>query len=381
MTKIMSKTPQLHDINITDYAVLPAPELLCRELPRSESQAAFVFQSRREIREIIFGGDRRFLLIAGPCSIHDVEAGREYARRLAALARKVSRRILIVMRVYFEKPRTTVGWKGLIMDPFLDGTHDIHAGLAMARGFLRDVIDLGLPAATELLDPITPQYLADLICWSAIGARTSESQTHRQMASGLSMPVGFKNSTCGNLVPAVNGIRAAGRPQTFFGVSHQGLACAVTTNGNPNCHLVLRGGENGPNYGAEHLAEARSLLEKNGLRHAIVADCSHDNCGKDPERQPVVLRAVVRSLLAGQDAVIGAMLESGLAGGRQPLAEKRDDLVFGQSITDPCLGWERTEASVKEIYKTLAPRFKAERQKSVPSPSSCRGLGAVRKKT
>src|SRR5208283_4058433 len=236
------------DINVLETRVLPTPASLLKALPKTESQAEFVSLARRQIDQIIFADDQRFLLIAGPCSIHDLVAGRDYARRLAGLAREVSDRVMIVMRVYFEKPRTTIGWKGLVIDPNLDGSYDIASGLRMARSFLRDVLDLGLPTATELLDPITPQYIADLICWSAIGARTTESQTHRQMASGLSMPIGIKNGTDGSAQTAINAILAASRPQTFLGINLEGSASAVVTAGNPNCHIVLRGGAAGPNF-------------------------------------------------------------------------------------------------------------------------------------
>src|SRR5580698_5528259 len=242
------------DINVVETRPLTSPAALLDEIPKSEAQADFVAQARQDIHRLIFTDDRRLLLIVGPCSIHDVDAGREYAQRLAKLAREVADRVIIVMRVYFEKPRTTVGWKGLIMDPHLDGSHDIAAGLRMARGFLRDVLDLGLPTATELLDPITPQYIADLVCWSAIGARTAESQIHRQMASGLSMPIGFKNGTDGSIQTAINAIKAAAQPQTFLGINLDGTASSITTRGNPNCHVVLRGGSAGPNYSPEHIA-------------------------------------------------------------------------------------------------------------------------------
>src|SRR5476649_313589 len=250
--RFMQKTS---DLRVLETRLLPSPAALLAELPKTEAQGEFVARAREGIHRIIFTDDRRFLLIVGPCSIHDVAAGRDYARRLAALAREVSDRVLVVMRVYFEKPRTTVGWKGLIMDPHLDGSHDIAAGLRLARTFLRDVLDLGLPTATEFLDPITPQYIADLVCWSAIGARTAESQTHRQMASGLSMPIGFKNGTDGSIQTAINAIRAASQPQTFLGINIEGAASAVVTSGNPNCHIVLRGGSSGPNYSAADIAK------------------------------------------------------------------------------------------------------------------------------
>ncbi len=348
---------QTADINVVTNRVLPTPAELIRDVPRTNAQSEFILHARRKIHDIIFGDDRRLLMVIGPCSIHDVEAGREYARRLAALAPTVRDRLLLVMRVYFEKPRTTVGWKGLIMDPHLDGTADIPAGLQLARRFLRDVIDAGLPTATELLDPITPQYIADLICWSAIGARTTESQTHRQMASGLSMPLGFKNGTDGNLQSAINAIKAARQPQTFLGVSEDGRASAVTTRGNPNCHVVLRGGRNGPNYASADIAATEAALSAAKLSRAILVDCSHDNSSKKPERQPEVLRAVVDQVVAGRQAIIGAMLESNLESGSQPFPAPRDQLRFGVSITDACIGWAETEACIRDTHARLAPRF------------------------
>ena len=264
------------DINVVETRALPSPAALLAELPKTAGEAEFVTRARREIHRLIFTDDRRFLLIVGPCSIHDLEAGRDYAGRLAALAREVSDRVLIVMRVYFEKPRTTVGWKGLVMDPHLDGSHDIAAGLRLARTFLRDVLDLGLPTATELLDPITPQYIADLICWSAIGARTAESQTHRQMASGLSMPLGFKNGTDGSIATAINAIKAAAQPHTFLGINLDGSASAIVTRGNPDCHVVLRGGATGPNYSPAHIAQTEQLLAKAGLIDEMMSDAIDD---------------------------------------------------------------------------------------------------------
>lgn len=345
------------DINVVETKELPSPVELFNALPKSETQSEFVTRAREDIHRVIFTEDRRFLLVVGPCSIHDIDAGREYARRLAALAESVSDRIMVVMRVYFEKPRTTVGWKGLIMDPDLDGTHDIGAGLAKARSFLREVLDLGLPTATELLDPITPQYISDLICWSAIGARTTESQTHRQMASGLSMPLGFKNGTDGTLGSALNAIKAAAQPQTFLGVSVDGRASAVATAGNPNCHIVLRGGSNGPNYSAEHIAETKAALAEAGLLSSILVDCSHANSGKDPARQPTVMSEVLSQVAAGDDAIIGAMVESNLEAGNQKFPQPKENLRYGVSITDGCIDWASTEQLVRDTYEALAPRF------------------------
>jgi 3-deoxy-7-phosphoheptulonate synthase len=260
------------------------------------------------------------------------------------------------MRVYFEKPRTTVGWKGLIMDPHLDGSHDIAAGLRLARSVLREVTDLGLPAATELLDPITPQYIADLVCWSAVGARTAESQTHRQMASGLSMPLGFKNGTDGSILTAVNAIKAASQSHTFLGINLDGLASAVVTRGNPNCHVVLRGGGSGPNFSPGHIALTEKLLAKGGLLPAILVDCSHDNSSRQPERQPDVMRALLAQIAAGNTSIIGGMVESNLEAGSQPFPSS-GALRYGISITDGCIGWSTTEALIREIHAALAPRF------------------------
>ncbi len=346
----MSQTANLH---IASNIALPAPRSLVAEIAPTEAQTAFVAESRREIRDIIFGNDSRFLIVLGPCSIHDPEAGLEYARKLAALAKELKDRLCIVMRVYFEKPRTTVGWKGLIMDPDLDGTCNIPDGLRLARKILRDVLDLGLPTATELLDPITPQYIADLISWSAIGARTTESQTHRQMASGLSMPLGFKNGTFGHITPAINAIKAAMQPQTFLGVSDDGVASAVTTSGNPDCHIILRGGENGPNYGADNVLETMDGLTAAKLKPAIMIDASHGNCAKDHHRMPDVFREIVRQRTAGQKAIIGAMLESNLVGGSQKFPQPLDQLTRGQSITDACIDWDTTESLLRETHATL----------------------------
>ena len=345
------------DLNVVETRALPSPAALLAELPKSDDQAAFIAQSRENIHRLIFTDDRRFLLIIGPCSIHDPQAGREYARRLAALASEVSDRVMIVMRVYFEKPRTTVGWNGLVMDPHLDGTNDIATGLRMGREFLRAVLDLGLPTATEFLDPITPQYVADLVCWGAIGARTTESQTHRQMASGLSMPLGFKNGTDGSIQTAINAVKAASQPQTFLGINLEGAASAVVTRGNPNCHLVLRGGSAGPNFAPEHIARTEAILAKAGLPKSILVDASHDNSLKQPERQPEVVQALLAQITAGNTSIMGAMVESNLGAGNQPFPQAKDKLVYGVSITDGCIDWAATEKLVRDIHATLAPRF------------------------
>ncbi len=349
--------PQVTDINVVSTTPLPSPQSFVNEVARSEEEAAFVADARKKIHKIIFGGDKRLLVIVGPCSIHDVSVGLEYAQRLAELSKRVSDRIYLVMRVYFEKPRTTVGWKGLIMDPKIDGTCDIPAGLLIARQFLRDVIKLGMPTATELLDPITPQYIADYICWSAIGARTAESQTHRQMASGLSMPLGIKNGTGGSLQVAVNAIKAAIHSQTFLGIDQKGQAAAVTTRGNPNCHIILRGSQNGTNYHRQDISETEKILGDNKLIPAIMVDASHDNSGKDHTKQPAVIHEIVEQINEGCETIIGVMLESNLKGGRQNIPDKREEIIYGQSITDACIDWETTEALILETYSALESRF------------------------
>lgn len=333
----------ISDIHVSSNLALSSPLEMLGRLPADDNTAGFIASSRNEIREIIFGNDPRLLVIAGPCSIHDTAAGLDYARRFAELADQVKDKMLLVMRVYFEKPRTTVGWKGLIMDPRLDGSNRIEEGLQVARRFLLDILELGIPTATELLDPITPQYIADLICWSAIGARTSESQIHRQMASGLSMPLGFKNGTLGNLEPAINAIKAATQPQTFLGVGMDGRASAVTTTGNPDCHIILRGGESGPNHDEQSVKKTREMLEKSGLRPAIMIDASHGNCRKDERLMPAVFEEIVRQRAASDTSIIGVMLESNLVGGAQKFPQPLDQLVYGKSITDACMDWETTE--------------------------------------
>ena len=341
------------DLHVSANTALPAPADLRQEIPGSEASAALVTDSREAMARVLSGEDKRFLVVVGPCSIHDLKSGREYAEKLAALSQELSDQLLIVMRVYFEKPRTTVGWKGLIMDPHLDGTNDIPTGLRLARTFLRDVLDLGLPTATEMLDPITPQYIADLTCWSAIGARTTESQTHRQMASGLSMPVGFKNATSGSVMAAVNGIKASMQPQTFLGINDDGRASVVTTTGNAASHLILRGGDDGPNHDEASVGKALAALQKNGLPAVVMIDASHANCGKDCRKMPDTYREIVRQRAAGNTGIIGVMLESHLVAGAQAMAESKDALVYGQSITDQCIDWATTETLLRETAAKL----------------------------
>ena len=344
---------QVTNVNIERNVPLPAPAYLMDQIRPSGEQADLVVSSRKAIHESLFHPESPFLLIVGPCSVHDTGACLEYAERLAKLAEEVQDKILIVMRAYFEKPRTTVGWKGLLMDPDLDGSGDLSKGLRIAREFLTHVLACGLPTATEFLDPITPQYIADLIAWSAIGARTSESQTHRQMASGLSMPVGFKNTTMGGVKEALNGIQAAMRPQIFLGVSEQGVASAVSTKGNPSCHLILRGGAQGPNFDADAIATVREMQLAADLSPSIVVDASHANCGKDCRRMPAVFEEIVRQRSAGDTSVVGAMLESHLVAGNQKLGDDLSSLVYGQSITDQCIDWETTQRIVKDAADKL----------------------------
>ena len=347
---------QVTDIRVVSSEALPSPAELVAKLPRSEVQTDFVTQARRELHAIIHGEDPRLIAVVGPCSIHDLKAGREYAEKLATLAAELKDRMLILMRVYFEKPRTTTGWKGLIMDPQLNGTCDIPAGLHLARQFLGEVLELGLPTATELLDPITPQYIADSLCWAAIGARTVESQTHRQMASGLSMPVGFKNSTAGDCAVAVNAVVAATNEQTFLGITPEGRASAVTTSGNPDCQIILRGGTNGSNYSAEHVAEAVAMAEKAEVIPSLMIDCSHGNSSKDPERQPVVLQEVIKQITDGNRNIHAVMLESNLNAGTQTFPQPLENLKYGVSITDGCLDWQTTKTALRETHAALACR-------------------------
>ena len=346
------------DINVVETRPLPSPAALLAEVPKTEAQAEFVTRSRRDIHRLIFTDDRRLLLIVGPCSIHDVDAGREYARTLAFLAREVADRVMIVMRVYFEKPRTTVGWKGLIMDPHLDGSNDIAAGLRIARSFLRDVLDLGLPTATELLDPITPQYIADLICWSAIGARTAESQTHRQMASGLSMPIGFKNGTDGSVQTAINAIRAASQPQTFLGINLEGAASAVVTAGNPNCHIVLRGGSAGPNYSAEQVAEdgggppGRRALQVDPRR--LLARQFREEA-RAPARRHARPPGADRGAATRRSWAPWSKATS--TPGASPFPSPGRTCGAASRSPTPCIGWATTEGLVREVHAALAARF------------------------
>jgi 3-deoxy-7-phosphoheptulonate synthase len=330
------------DLRIQGYQPLTAPTILKKEIPVSAGAQKTVVSGRTSIEAILRKEDPRLLVIVGPCSIHDEKAAIEYAARLNTLRKQVVDTLFVVMRVYFEKPRTTVGWKGLINDPYLDGTCDMTAGLRKARGLLTQINEMGLPAATEMLDTITAQYAADLVSWSAIGARTSESQTHREMASGLSMPVGFKNSTDGNLSSAINALMAARAPQSFLGIDQDGKTCVVKTNGNPWVHIVLRGGKR-PNYDPISLEEARLKLIEKDLPENLMVDCSHANSMKKYQGQAVVWKSVIRQYLADNEALMGLMLESNLHAGNQQFSGDAASLKYGVSITDECISWETTE--------------------------------------
>ena len=339
-----------NNLNVNQITPLTPPDEIKEELTLSEQACQTVVQARQTVRNILDRKDRRLFAVVGPCSIHDTEAAMEYAQRLKALHEELEDQIYLIMRVYFEKPRTTVGWKGLINDPDLNGTHQVEKGLRLARKILLDINELGLPAATETLDPITPQYIADLLAWSAIGARTTESQTHREMTSGLSMPVGFKNGTDGSLDIAVNAIQSAAHPHHFLGINHEGRASVVNTKGNPYCHIVLRGGKHGPNFDALSIEDTEDQLRKEGVNPTIMVDCSHGNSNKRPEKQEIVLRDIVRQVVDGNQSIIGTMIESHLHLGNQPIS---DEMQYGVSITDKCLDWENTERILREAYEQL----------------------------
>jgi 3-deoxy-7-phosphoheptulonate synthase len=343
-----------HDLHVVETRPLLTPATLQGELPITPQVAEVVASARERIRAILAGRDRRLLVVVGPCSIHDTVAAHEYGERLKVLHDELQDRLEIVMRVYFQKPRTTTGWKGLINDPHLDGSYDINTGIRLARTLLRDLASAGVPAATELLEPFTPQYIADLVTWTAIGARTTESQTHREMASGLSMPVGYKNGTDGSLTAAINAMHAAREPHRFLGINAQGLASIVTTTGNPDGHLVLRGGKHGPNYGAEAVASASAELARHPLCPRVMIDCSHDNALKDHTRQPLVAAEVARQIADGSPHIAGVMIESHLLAGKQSVSADRSALVYGRSITDACVDFATTETMLRALSEAVA---------------------------
>lgn len=345
---------------VVEIEPLPTPAQVLADMPLSEAAQRVVVESRDAIRNVLHGRDDRLLVIVGPCSVHDPRAALDYARRLSALNGELKDELLIVMRVYFEKPRTTVGWKGLINDPDIDGSHNIRKGLLLARRVLLGVLDEGVPAATEFLEPTSPQYIADAVSWGAIGARNTESQIHRQLASGLSMPIGFKNATDGSVKAAINGCYAASQQHGFFGVDHVGRACVVETLGNPDCHVVLRGSSHGPNYDAGSIAaamaEARAEMpEGSAAVCGLVVDCSHGNSGKDEVRQTEVVRELAARIAAGEPGIAGLMMESFIEGGNQP-AGPLDTLVYGRSITDRCISWPDTETLLRDLARAVAAR-------------------------
>jgi 3-deoxy-7-phosphoheptulonate synthase len=344
-----------YDIRIKEFTPLISPDDLKAELPISPASTETVLNGRKIIQDITTRKDPRLMVITGPCSIHDAQAAIEYGRRLVELQQRVKDTIFLVMRVYFEKPRTTVGWKGLINDPHLDGSYDMISGLRKARRLLGDITSLGLPTATELLDPFIPQYIAGLVCWAAIGARTTESQTHREMASGLSMPVGFKNGTDGNLSVAVNAMIAASAPQHFLGIDHNGKASVVSTTGNPFTHLVLRGGRR-PNYDSCSIREVVEMLREKKLPEVAVVDCSHANSRKHHKEQAVVWEDVVNQRAAGADVIVGLMLESNLNEGQQKNTGDLQTMAYGVSITDACISWEMTENLILQAHEKLSPQ-------------------------
>jgi 3-deoxy-7-phosphoheptulonate synthase len=344
------------DLRIQELRPLISPAILMEDLPITEAASTTVAQAREEISAELWGrGDDRLLVVVGPCSIHDTDAALEYAERLAGKRNELGEALNIVMRIYFEKPRTTVGWKGLINDPNLDGSFAINQGLRAARGLLLDVVNMGLPAGSEFLDPISPQFHADLVAWGAIGARTTESQVHRELASGLSMPVGFKNGTAGSVSIAIDGILSARNPHHFLSVTKQGVAAIVATRGNQDCHVILRGGRTGPNYSAQHIADVVETLKSNGLAPRLMVDCSHANSGKDHLKQVEVAEDLAGQIAGGTRTIFGVMLESFLVDGNQKHVEGEplDRLTRGQSITDACLGWDKTVPVLESLAEAV----------------------------
>ena len=348
----------VENINIEPPEILITPAELKREIPLSEKARDVISQGRTEIENILERKDHRVIVVVGPCSIHDLKAAQEYAVRLKALAEKVSDTLLIVMRVYFEKPRTTTGWKGLINDPFMNDSFKITDGLHIGRQLLHDILEIGLPTATEALDPISPQYMQDLIAWSAIGARTTESQTHREMASGLSSSVGFKNGTDGSLTVAINALQSVASPHRFLGINSDGNVSVVTTKGNPYAHVVLRGGNGKPNYDSVSVSICEQELKAAEIAPNIMVDCSHANSNKDHNLQPLVLDNVTNQILEGNKSIIGVMIESHLNGGNQKLSSNADEMAYGVSVTDACIDWETTETSLVSMADKLRDALK-----------------------
>jgi 3-deoxy-7-phosphoheptulonate synthase len=343
----------IENVNVTAQEILITPARLKAALPMSDLAREVVSQGRDTVRDILDGKDHRMFVVVGPCSIHDIDAAMDYAKRLKVLADEVSDTLVIIMRVYFEKPRTTVGWKGLINDPYLNDTFKIEEGLHIGRQLLLDISELGLPTSTEALDPISPQYLQDFIAWSAIGARTTESQTHREMASGLSSAVGFKNGTDGGLTVAVNAIGSAVKPHRFLGINGEGQVAVIHTAGNAYTHIVLRGGSQGPNYDSVHIKLCEAELSKVGIPLNIMVDCSHANSSKKPELQPLVIENVANQVIEGNNSIIGLMVESHINAGNQSIPEDLSQLAYGVSVTDGCIGWTETEAALRTMRERL----------------------------
>ncbi len=346
-------TQAVENINVRSQDVLITPKALKEEIPVSETARKTVTEGRTTIENILDGKDHRILVVVGPCSIHDVDAAKDYAKRLKTIAEEVSDTLYVVMRVYFEKPRTTTGWKGLINDPYLNDSFKITDGLHVGRQLLLDIAELGLPTATEALDPISPQYMQDLISWSAVGARTTESQTHREMASGLSSAVGFKNGTDGSLTVAINALQSVASPHRFLGINSEGSVSIITTAGNPYAHVVLRGGDGKPNYDSVSVSLAEQQLKDAGIPTNIMVDCSHANSNKDHDLQPLVMENVTNQILEGNKSIIGIMVESNLRPGNQKITPNLDDLEYGVSITDACIDWKTTERSLRDMSEKL----------------------------
>ena len=354
-------THQIENLNVESQTVLITPERLKSELPLGDISIATVESSRNTISKILSGEDPRLLVVVGPCSIHDTSAAIDYAKKLKVLADQVSDTLFIVMRVYFEKPRTTVGWKGLINDPYLNDTFKIEEGLRIGRQLLLDITSLGLPTSTEALDPISPQYLQDLISWSAIGARTTESQTHRELSSGLSSAVGFKNGTDGGLEVAINALQSVASPHRFLGINNSGEVSIIHTRGNPDAHVVLRGGSNGPNYDSVNIKLAEQALSDANLNLNIMVDCSHANSNKDHNLQPLVLEDIANQISDGNSSIIGVMIESNLEAGNQSLSPNLDDLEYGVSVTDKCIDWSTTVTSLQEMAAKVKDALQTRR--------------------
>ena len=344
---------EVHNVNVDSQNILITPEQLKSALPASEVVQSTLADSRRVIENILDRKDHRIFVVVGPCSIHDPVAAMDYARRLKALADELSDTLYIVMRVYFEKPRTTVGWKGLVNDPHLDDSFKIEEGLHIGRKLLLDILELGLPTSTEALDPISPQYLQDLITWTAIGARTTESQTHREMASGLSSAVGFKNGTDGGLTVATNALNSVAKPHRFLGINRQGQVSVFTTKGNPYGHIVLRGGSAGPNYDSVHIKLCEDALQQAGVSPNIMVDCSHANSNKQPELQPLVVDNAANQIIEGNKSIVGLMVESNLQAGNQSIPDNLDELQYGVSVTDGCIDWDSTESCLREMREKI----------------------------